>query len=286
MSSEDNRKFDIKAFAIGLREDIDQNRVKLPTLPTISLEALLVVNDADSSMADVAKIISKDTAMAARLVRYANSPLYQGVSTVSSVKGAITRIGFDAVKHAILSLAMRDVFTTAFKSIRERMETLWKHSVSVAAKSAVLAGHFHHLNSDEAMLAGLIHDVGVIPILLKAKNHEVLLEKESYLDKVIDLLHMSTGKFMLSHWNFDPVMIEVAGNCDRLDRELKGSEVDYVDIVQVANILSYKGSHRQYDKLVLENVPAAKRIGLELIRRMQEEMERNEEEMALSAMLH
>ncbi len=55
MNSEDNRKFDIKAFAIGLREDIDQNRVKLPTLPTISLEALLVVNDADSSMADVAR---------------------------------------------------------------------------------------------------------------------------------------------------------------------------------------------------------------------------------------
>ncbi|MES9858262.1 MAG: HDOD domain-containing protein [Sedimenticola sp.] len=286
MSSENSNKFDIKAFAIDLRGDIDQNRVRLPTLPAISLEALLVVNDADSSMADVARIVSKDTAMAARLVRYANSPLYQGVTTVSSVKGAITRIGFDAVKHAILSLAMKDVFSTAFKSIRDRMETLWKHSVSVATKSAVLTGHFHHLNRDEAMLAGLIHDVGVIPILLKAKNYEVLLEKEIYLDKVIDLLHMSTGKFMLSQWNFDPVMVEVAGNSDRLDHGQEASEVDYLDIIQVANILSYEGSHQQYGKLAMEDVPAARKIGLELISRVQSDMEGSDEEEALRIMLH
>ena len=119
-------------------------------------------------MADVARIISKDTSMAARLVRYANSPLYRGINNVTSVKTAITRIGIDAVKHAILSLAMRDVFTTAFKPIQSRMEALWEHSVAVAAKAALLAEQFAHLNREEAMLAGLIHDVGVIPILI---NH-------------------------------------------------------------------------------------------------------------------
>ncbi len=139
----------MKAFANTLVADIENNRIKLPTLPAISLEALLVVNDAGSSMADVARIVSKDTSMAARLVRYANSPLYRGVNTVSSVKAAITRIGFDAVKNAILSLAMRDVFTTAFKPIQARMEALWKHSVDVAAKATVLAAHFPHLNKDE-----------------------------------------------------------------------------------------------------------------------------------------
>ncbi len=236
-------------------------------------------------MADVAGVVNKDTSMAARLVRYANSPLYRGVSSVSSVKAAITRIGFDAVKHAILSLAMKDVFTTPFISIRDRMEGLWCHSVAVAAKSVLLAAHFHHLNRDEAMLAGLIHDIGVIPILLKAKNYSQLLERESHLDKVIDLLHMSTGKFMLSHWNFDPVMIEVAGNSDRLDREPGGSEVDYVDIVQVANILSYEGSDRHYDASVLKRVPAAQRLGIELISGVQEEMVESGDEDELSVVL-
>ena len=131
--------------------------------------------------------------MAARLVRYANSPLYRGINNVASVKAAITRIGIDAVKHAILSLAMRDVFTTAYKSIQRRMESLWVHSVRVAAISVMLAERFPHINRDEAMLAGLIHDVGAIPILLKAKDYPVLLEEEQKLDRLVQLLHMNVG---------------------------------------------------------------------------------------------
>ena len=115
-------KFDVKAFALELRKDIEKNRIRLPTLPNISLEALIVINDADSSMGDLENVIAKDTSMAARLVRYANSPLYMGVNNVSSVKAAITRIGLDAVKNAILSLAMRDVFSSTRKSIEDRME--------------------------------------------------------------------------------------------------------------------------------------------------------------------
>ncbi|TVO75792.1 HDOD domain-containing protein [Sedimenticola selenatireducens] len=266
MSSSDNPKFDMKAFANTLVEDIEKNRIRLPTLPAISLEALLVVNDAGSSMADVAKIISKDTSMAARLVRYANSPLYHGVTPVSSVKAAITRIGFDAVKNAILSLAMRDVFTTSFRPIQDRMEALWQHSVDVATRATQLVAHFPHLNKDEAMLAGLIHDVGTIPILIKATEYPVLLEKEGNLDKVIDKLHMPVGKFLLSRWNFDPQLVEVASSHDKLDRVPKGDQVDYVDIIQVANILSHQSSSEsRWSDLDIRKNASCKRVGIDLI---------------------
>ncbi|MCW8889257.1 MAG: HDOD domain-containing protein [Sedimenticola sp.] len=265
MSSAETPTFDIKAFANTLVEDIEQNRIRLPTLPAISLEALLVVNDAGSSMADVAKIISKDTSMAARLVRYANSPLYRGVKTVSSVKAAITRIGFDAVKNAILSLAMRDVFTTSYRAIQDRMEGLWQHSVDVATKATQLVAHFPHLNKDEAMLAGLIHDVGTIPVLIKATEYPVLLEKEANLDKVIDKLHMPVGKFLLSRWNFDAQLVEVAASHDKLDRVPKSDQVDYVDIIQVANILSHQGSESRWSDLDIRKNKACQRVGIDLI---------------------
>jgi HD-like signal output (HDOD) protein len=266
MSSSDNPKFDMKAFANTLVEDIEKNRIRLPTLPAISLEALLVVNDAGSSMADVARIISKDTSMATRLVRYANSPLYHGVTPVSSVKAAITRIGFDAVKNAILSLAMRDVFTTSFRPVQDRMEALWQHSVDVATRATKLVVHFPHLNKDEAMLAGLIHDVGAIPILIKATEYPILLEKEGNLDKVIDKLHMPVGKFLLSRWNFDPQLVEVASSHDKLDRVPKGDQVDYVDIIQVANILSHQGSSEsRWSDIDIRKNAACKRVGIDLI---------------------
>lgn len=285
MSSTESPKFNVKAFTNELVADIESNRIRLPTLPAISLEALLVVNDACSSMADVARIISKDTSMAARLVRYANSPLYRGVNTVSSVKTAITRIGFDAVKNAILSLAMRDVFTTAFKPLQARMEALWKHSVDVATKATLLASHFPHLNKDEAMLAGLIHDVGVIPVLIKATEYPVLLDKEENLDRVIDKLHMPIGKFMLSRWNFDPGLVDVAASHDKLDRVPKGEKVDYVDIIQVANILSHKGGESRWAEVDIHSNLACKRVGLELIERLENCSEDDESESELSSML-
>lgn len=267
---QEKEAFDARRFALELRNEIEQNRIKLPTLPNLSLEALLVVNDAGSSMADVARIISKDTSMAARLVRYANSPLYRGISNVTSVKAAITRIGIDAVKHAILSLAMRDVFTTAYRSIQARMEALWQHSVVVATKSALLASRFPHLNKDEAMLAGLIHDVGVIPILIKATADPLLLEDEATLDKLIRALHMSVGKFMLDHWNFDESLVEVAACHDRFDRVPPTAEVDYVDIVMVANVLAHEGSGSSHDRLDRSRIAAFQRIGEELIEQVQQ----------------
>lgn len=285
MSDTDAPKFDMKTFANDLVEDIEKNRIRLPTLPAISLEALLVVNDAGSSMGDVARIITKDTSMAARLVRYANSPLYRGVNTVSSVKAAITRIGFDAVKNAILSLAMKDVFTTAFKPIQARMEALWTHSVDVATKATLLADRFPHLNKDEAMLAGLIHDVGAIPILIKAKEYPVLLEKESNLDKVVDKLHMPVGKFMLARWNFDPALVEVAAQHDKIDRVPKGKEVDYVDIIQVANILSHQGSESRWAGINIEDNLACQRVGLDLVRNLDKIAEESDALSEFSSML-
>ncbi|MCP4995745.1 MAG: HDOD domain-containing protein [Gammaproteobacteria bacterium] len=285
MSDDEKAQFDLKAFATELRDDIKSNQIKLPTLPTLSLEALLVVNDAGSSMADVARIVSKDTSMAARLVRYANSPLYQGISKVASVKTAITRIGIDAVKHAILSLAMKDVFTTNYPMIRNRMEALWQHSVQVATKATMLAEFFPHIKQDEAMLAGLIHDVGVIPILLKAKDYEYLLEHETHLDKLIQSLHMSVGKFMLSFWEFDPVLIEVVATHDKLDREPASDQVDYVDIIQVANILSYEGTDHRYSSLEQREIPSFQRVGLEYIEKIKSQIN-NEKEIGISVVLH
>jgi HD-like signal output (HDOD) protein len=285
MSSDNNQKFDVKAFALELREDIAGNRIKLPTLPAISLEALLVVNDAASSMADVSRIVSKDTSMAARLVRYANSPLYRGINNVSSVKAAITRIGIDAVKHAILSLAMRDVFTTAYKPIQVRMESLWQHSVAVASRAALLAGYFPHLNKDEAMLAGLIHDVGVIPILIKAKDFPMLLEKEERLDKVIQALHMNLGRFMLTHWSFDQTMVEVAGTHDKFDRQPPADQVDYVDLVQVANVLSYADSDHRYAGIDHSKIPAFQRVGMARVAEVEQQIAEGGER-EISSMLH
>ncbi|OOZ37051.1 HDOD domain-containing protein [Solemya velesiana gill symbiont] len=263
MEAEKKPKFPVKEFVADIKEDILHDRLTLPTLPDVALEALLVVNDADSSADDVARIVAKDAAIAARLVRYANCPIFHGSDPVTSVSRAITRIGFDSVKQAIYLVSMRDVFKTGIAIIKKRMDRLWQHSVVVASKAAMLAEQFPQLEKDTALLAGLIHDVGVIPVLLKAKDYEVLYTNEKNLDKVVSGLHMAVGKILLAHWKFEPVLMEVVALHDHLDREPPSDEVDYVDLVQVANILSYTKSSHPYSGLDRTKVAAFQRLGIE-----------------------
>jgi len=280
MQPEKNEQFTIKEFVDQLRKDIARNKIKLPTLPNISLEALVVVNDDSSRVGDVAEVVAKDTAIATRLIKYANSPIYRGVNPVTTIKGAITRIGFEKVKNAILTLAMKEVYTTNNKTLQKRMERLWEHSMDVGSRCAIIAKNFEHLDQEEALLAGLIHDIGAIPILLKAADYEVLTSNETNLDKIITPLHSAIGRDMLKVWKFDPRMVQVAAEHENLQRDPGDDEpVDYVDIVQVANIMSYEGTDHPQARIDRSKIPAFRRVNYQPPVEEQEEVEEVEQEI-------
>lgn len=254
--------FSLDAFVNELEEDIRNDRLKLPTIPTIAVEALMVINDMNSSVKDLVKVISKDTSITARLIRYANSPLYSGLYTVTSIKPAITAIGFQRVKHAIYAVSMHEVFRTSRTDIQRRMEELWAHSVKVAAKAASLAKEHTNLDPDEALVAGLIHDIGKIPLLMKACDYAELVANEEYLDNLLDRLHTWMGRDILQSWEFDPTLVAVAAEHEDLERKPEDAIPDYCDLVQVANILSYQGTEHQLAHIDRNKVGAFSRLGL------------------------
>ncbi|MCU7935409.1 MAG: HDOD domain-containing protein, partial [Candidatus Thiodiazotropha sp. (ex Dulcina madagascariensis)] len=199
-----------KAFVDAVREDLRANKIYLPTLPALALEALVVINDVDSSAADLEKVISRDAALTARLIRYANSPLYRGLNTIASIRPAITRIGFQRVKNAVYAVSMKEVFRTSVKEIERRMDRLWTHSVKVGAQAAMLAKGQPGLDPDVALVAGLVHDIGHIPLLIKACSYQELIDNPDYLDKVLQKLHPQLGGSILKLWKFDQHVIDVA----------------------------------------------------------------------------
>ena len=255
--------FSVKDFVKQLEDDLRNDRIKLPTLPTVAIEALMVINDCDSSANDLVKVISKDTSLTARLIRYANSPLYYGRSyTATSIKPAITCIGFQKVKNAIYSVSMREVFKTSKTNIQRRMEELWAHSVKVGAYAATQAKSHSDLDPDVALVAGLIHDIGKIPILIKACDYEVLTRKEEYLDRLLEKLHTGMGKAILKSWEFDPALVAVAAEHEDMERQPQDALPDYVDLVQVANILAYEGTQHPLAQVDRDQVGAFQRLGI------------------------
>ena len=232
----------VKEFVESVREDLRANKIYLPTLPALALEALLIINDVDSSASDLERVISRDAALTARLIRYANSPLYRGLNTIISIKPAITRIGFQRVKNAVYAVSMKEVFRTSVKEIEKRMDNLWAHSVKVGAQAAILAKSQPGLDADVALVAGLVHDIGHIPLLIKACKYESLINKPELLDKILQKLHTQLGGSILKLWKFDNAVISAASEHENLNRDPGDAPVDYVDVVQVANILAHEGS--------------------------------------------
>ncbi|MEW8428477.1 MAG: HDOD domain-containing protein [gamma proteobacterium symbiont of Ctena orbiculata] len=232
----------VKSFVDSVKEDLLANKIYLPTLPSLALEALVVINDADSSAHDLEKVISRDAALTARLIRYANSPLYRGLNTIASIRPAITRIGFQRVKNAVYAVSMKEVFRTSEKEIERRMNKLWTHSVKVGAQAAILAKGQPNLDPDIALVAGLVHDIGQIPLLIKACRYPELIANPAFLDKVLLKMHTQLGGSILKLWKFDQHVIDAADEHEGLVRDPGDAPVDYVDVVQVANIMSYEGT--------------------------------------------
>jgi putative nucleotidyltransferase with HDIG domain len=250
----------VKEFVVSVREDLQANKIYLPTLPALALEALLVINDVDSSASDLQKVISRDAALTARLIRYANSPLYRGLNTITAIKPAITRIGFQRVKNAVYAVSMKEVFRTSVKEVERRMDALWSHSVKVGAQAAILAKSQPGMDADVALVAGLVHDIGHIPLLIKACEFKALINKPDVLDKILHKLHTQLGGSILKLWKFDEQVIKVAAEHENLARDPGDAPVDYVDIVQVANILDHEGTDHRLAEVDRSTIKAFARL--------------------------
>lgn len=250
----------VDKFVGELLDDIKNNRLKLPILPEIAFKVRAAVNDTNAAAAAVAKAVSSDATIAARLLQVVNSPLYRGANAINNLQSAIARLGPPLVRNLVTSLILKQLFQTKSALLRQRMQVLWEHSTQVAAISHILARKFTRLQPDEAMLAGLIHDIGALPILQKAENHPELLADETQLNDIIDKLHASIGRLILESWKFPPELVTAAAEHENLTRI--SDQVDYTDIVTVANLHSYLGSKHRLARVKFTDVPAFTKLGL------------------------
>lgn len=248
-------------FHAKIIDDIDNEQLILPTLPEVALKVREVVEDDNVSARQVADVVATDAALSARLIQVANSPVYRGKNPIEDIQQAIARMGFTVTRDIVTSLAMKQMFQATHEETDRRLRETWEHSTEVAAISSVLAKQFTKLKADQAMLAGLVHDIGILPILVEAEEFPELLEDAGLLDKYIDEIHAKLGKLILENWEFPAELIAVAAEHEDLDRD-SGDKIDYVDIVQVANIQSRidKVGHR-LSLVDMSEIPSCRKLG-------------------------
>lgn len=245
-----------------LFNDLEKDKLVLPTLPEVALRVRDTLEDESAGMGDVARVITSDAALSARLIQVANSPLLRAARTIESVEAAVTRMGSDMTRNLVTSIAMEQMFQATSDATDKRLRDLWEHSTQVAALCHALASQFTNLKPDQALLAGLVHDIGALPIITLAEDMPELLANTKILDNIIAKAHTTIGEAILQKWNFSPDLIAVAADHENIHREHAGN-ADYVDVVIVANLESYLGSSHPHGHVDLGTVPAFAKLGLE-----------------------
>ena len=240
---------------------IKTDNMVLPTLPEVALRVREVAEDPDADIGTLTQVIGKDAALSARIVKVANSPLLRGNRAIEDLKTALMRLGLEYTCNIATGLAMQQMFQATSDLVDSRLRAVWSRSSEVAGISHVLCRHYTNLRPDQATLAGLVHQIGVLPILTYAEDHPSLLADSLTLDRVIEELHAPLGDRILSAWKFPEEMRQVP--TQHLNFQRKTSRADYADIVTVALLQSHMGDATPLGRVDYSQVTAFERLGMD-----------------------
>lgn len=253
----------IETVQSELMDAINNDELILPTLPEVALQVREAAEDPDVGIGELSKVISNDAALTARIIKVVNSPLLRSNSEISDLNMAVARLGMGYTANLAMGLAMEQMFQATSDVIDRRLREVWQRSTEIAGISHVLCRHFTRLPPDQATLAGLVHQIGILPILTYAEENGQLLNDSFTLEKVIERLHPELGQRILQAWDFPPALACVP--VEHLDFDRQTPQQDLVDIVQVALLQSYAGSEHPLGKIDWTGVDAFRKLGLEVI---------------------
>ncbi len=255
----------MNAIAEKVRQEIitaiEKDQLVLPTLPEVALKVREVADDPDADIDKLTGVIGNDAALSARILRVANSPLLRASRAIEDLRTALMRLGIQYTCNIATGLAMEQMFQATSDLIDMRMREVWSRSSEIAGISHVLCKHYTRLRPDQATLAGLVHKIGVLPILTYAEEHPALLKDSITLDTVIELLQGQLGDLILKTWNFPEEIAHIPSQ--HMDFARHVPKADYADIVTVAMLQSYSGTKSSMAQVDLSTVTAFARLGLD-----------------------
>ena len=181
-------------------------------------EILAILDDDNSTIEGIAKLISTDQALSVKVLRLANSAYFGYSRQISTIPQAIVILGTSSIKNIAMGISVFSTMSDHEGALKEELEEMAKYSLNVAVYARLIATHFGYPQPDEVFAAGLMHDLGRI-IIMKYLQEEypkilfhIVNEKKSIYEaenEVIDITHMDLGAYLASYWNFPERMIHV-----------------------------------------------------------------------------
>lgn len=218
----------------------------LPPLPAAVEKINSLTQDIESDIADIARAISSDDALTARILRVANSAFYGLSRKINTVSQAIVILGFNAVKNLSIGISLFGLWGKE-KEVALDREEFWRHCLAVGCGSRLLALRLKMKDPEEAFVAGLLHDIGKVILMehFPKEYSNVIDEAESkrlplYVleHEVFGIDHAVVGMKICEQWKLSETISKVIGFHHKKISEQNKEEAKTVRTVQAASNLA------------------------------------------------
>lgn len=233
-------------------------QIKLPGMPEVAVRVRMLADNPDTGIADIAKVVQTDPSLAARLIQAANTTAYRGARPVDSVRDAVTRLGLKRSSSLATSIALHGAFASHSAAIDRHLHASWGLSVEVSALAYVIARHGRRIDPDRALLGGLLHRIGAVPILL---HLESLPATDEQIERALQRFTPMMGGLLLKEWGFERDFIQTAEEAEHWERE-HGPDPDLCDVVIAARLYANLRSPTPRPMPEITEVPAFGKLGL------------------------
>lgn len=225
-------------FLKDIAADLSKREVTFPTFANATLKIRRALEDPAIAAERVAHLVASEPLLAAKLVQISNSAAVNpGGKPVADVRTAVTRVGFDTVRSVAVAVAMDQLrVADDMNKYAPRAERAWSHSLQVAALSYVIAQKLTRINPEEALFAGLVHDIGYFYLLARAAKYPELDNDPATLDAVLADWHAPIGQTLLHSFKLPEATLNAVAEHENGRYQMPARTL--VDVVTLANLVA------------------------------------------------
>lgn len=243
-----------------IAESIRDGSLELPSLPDIAIEVRVAIGKAEMDIPTLAALVQQDPGLTAYLLKISHSVIYNRGNPAPNVVMAINRLGLTTTRELTMGYALKALFMISDPGTKRRLRDCWRRSVHTAALAHVMARHCG-FEPERAMLAGLLQDIGALPILSQLSGYPELQHDESAIEALLSRFTGKINGLILHKWQFDNELTVAALNRENWLR-VSDQPADLADLVIVARYHTYLGERQHRDLPKLFDIPAFERLGL------------------------
>lgn len=176
-------------------------------LHSVVMEVVEMVDNPSMSVARLGQVITKHRGLSQRVLQMANSPVYAIPGRVSTVQSAITLLGFNVLRDTVMTLLVRGAMRSMVNAVLQ-YEQFWNHSISCGIASRILARRFAPELADDAFIAGLFHDTGILLLSQSSEPDALRLARMKTRPLQAGSAHEEVGSWLAEEWQLGETIAE------------------------------------------------------------------------------